>query len=99
MSAGDHDPNNKTFASGGSDLEAEKDFSTSDNASAHQSLHRQLKNRHIAMIRYVDSVDSLTGFVFLIHSVSEVRFQPCGPRAYDRVISSSVQVLSGLVCS
>jgi amino acid permease len=45
MSAGDHK------MSGGSDLEAEKDFPTSDDASSHQSLHRQLKNRHIAMIR------------------------------------------------
>ena len=50
MSAGDDDPSNKMYSTG-SDLEAEKDLSASDDVSAHQSLHRQLKNRHIAMIR------------------------------------------------
>ena len=49
MSTGDHDPSNNM--SNGSDLEAEKDFLASDNASSHHSLQRQLKNRHIAMIR------------------------------------------------
>ncbi|KAN0125126.1 amino acid permease [Russula decolorans] len=69
MSAGDHDPNNKTFASGGSDLEAEKDFSTSDNASAHQSLHRQLKNRHIAMI----SIGGVIGTGLFLSSANSLR--------------------------
>ena len=48
MSATGDDPSNKM--SSGSDVEAEKVFTTSDDAS-HHSLQRQLKNRHIAMIR------------------------------------------------
>lgn len=52
MSNEGHDPTSKKV-SGGSDLEAEKleDFPASDDATSHHSLQRQLKNRHIAMIR------------------------------------------------
>ncbi len=52
MSVRDHDPSNKM--SSGSDLEAEKvnfKFEGLDNGSHHHALQRQLKNRHIAMIR------------------------------------------------
>ena len=51
MSIRDHDPSSKVFT-GSSDMEAEKgDFTVSDSDSSHHALQRQLKNRHIAMIR------------------------------------------------
>jgi amino acid permease len=51
MSLRDHDPSNKIF-SGSGDIEVEKaDFTVSDSDSSHHALQRQLKNRHIAMIR------------------------------------------------
>ena len=54
MSTGDHEPSNKVYDGSGSNLDAlepEKGFLTSDDASSHHSLQRQLKNRHVAMIR------------------------------------------------
>lgn len=50
MSVTDHNQSNKISTD--SDVEAEKaDFAGSHNGPSHQSLQRQLKNRHIAMIR------------------------------------------------
>ena len=61
MSIKDHDP-----SSTGSDPDAEKaDLVDSGDGSPHGSLHRQLKNRHIAMIRLVLSalfLNSMRGF-------------------------------------
>jgi hypothetical protein len=50
MFAGDHDPSK---VSNGSEFGTDKvDFVESNNGSPEHALQRQLKNRHIAMIRY-----------------------------------------------
>jgi len=52
MSSRDHNPSNK--ASTGSDIVTEKAaFVESGDGPQHQTLQRQLKNRHVAMIRYL----------------------------------------------
>lgn len=51
MSTADHDPSNKLSSGAGSDTDAEKINFSSDDVSSHHALQRQLKNRHIAMIR------------------------------------------------
>jgi hypothetical protein len=77
MSIKDHDP-----SSTGSDADAEKaDLVDSGDGSPHGSLHRQLKNRHIAMIRWVLSallLSSMRGFAdrFWIYSRSIGGTQP-----------------------
>jgi hypothetical protein len=51
MSVGDYDPSNK--ASTGLDIVSDKVDAESHNGPKEESLQRQLKNRHVAMIRYL----------------------------------------------
>ena len=77
MSVRDHDPINKAYP--GLDIVSDKVDAEFDKEPTHDTLKRQLKNRHVAMIRYFStffSVDLLR--LRFVHKVLEVWHSPRG---------------------
>jgi hypothetical protein len=85
MSVRDHDPINKAYP--GLDIVSDKVDAEFDKEPTHDTLKRQLKNRHVAMIRYFPTfftVDSLR--LRFVREVLEVRKPPRWLRVMNRLI-------------
>ena len=72
MSVRDHDPINKAYP--GLDIVSDKVDAEFDKEPTHDTLKRQLKNRHVAMIRYFPTLFSVNWLrLRFVREVLEVR--------------------------